>query len=134
MFFGNYLDINMDVIEDLKLGGPVVGTQEITKLGVLLNEPGAFVCLEDWPSGAESNWAFWHDEIHIILGGSADLSYTLPPNHTTVRQRSCREGDVYLIVNGSRAKWQVTSEDPYRHLCVIMPRYGYDRRLLKDEL
>ena len=134
MFFGNFHSLDMDAIEELDLGGPIVGTKERTKLGVLLNEPGAFVCLEDWPSKAESNWAFWHDEIHIVLGGTADLSYTLPPNHVTVRQRSCQEGDTYLILNGTRARWQVTSDEPYRHLCVVMPRYEYDRRLLKDEL
>jgi hypothetical protein len=47
--------------------------------------------------------------------------------------RTARKGDTYLILNGTRATFRVTSEVPYLHACVIMPRYHLDKWLLREE-
>jgi hypothetical protein len=133
VFFSNIDDARRDGIPKWDLGGPIVGTSEITYLKVMLNEPQAFIALEDWPSGSESNWAFWHDEIHLVLDGEAEITYTLPPNHTKVQSRNCGKGSVYIILAGTRARWRVVSETPYSHMCFVMPRYEYDKRLLREE-
>jgi hypothetical protein len=133
MFFSN-IDEARQAIPRLDLGGPLVGSTEVTYLNVMINEPQAFVCAEEWPAGSESNWAFWHDEIHVVLEGEAEIEYTLPPNHMKVQTRTCGKGSVYVILSGTRARWKVLSEVPYSHMCVIMPRYEYDKRLLRGEL
>jgi hypothetical protein len=134
VFFSTIDEARAEGIPKWDLGGPVVGTSEVTYLKVLLNEPQAFVCLEEWPSGSENNWAFWHDEIHLVLDGEAEVTYTLPPNHTKMQSRNCGKGSLYVILAGTRARWSIVSEMPYSHVCFIMPRYEYDKRLLREEL
>ena len=129
-------DVNLedlDKMEPLELGGPVVGTVERFKPINLLNVPQALIGVEDFLPGTITHWAFWHDEVQYVIRGEAEVTYTLVPNHDKIDTVRIGPGKVYLILSGTRVSFKVTSEEPYTHLCVVMPRYHYDRWLLKKE-
>jgi mannose-6-phosphate isomerase-like protein (cupin superfamily) len=113
-------------------GGPTVGSKETFQVQFLLNDRRANIAYESFGAGSTVNWAFWHDEVHIITGGTARVTYTLPPNHRLEVTKEFTQGDAYLIPNGTRARFEVASEAPYLHVCVIMPRFVYDRAELTD--
>lgn len=123
----------LDEVGELEFGGPVVGEKERFRVKFLVNDRAGSIAIEDFPPGRETRWAFWHDEVHVVLDGEAEISYTLPPNHRKVVTRTARKGDAYLIVNGTRTTFRVTSEAPYLHACIIMPRYQFDKWLLREE-
>jgi mannose-6-phosphate isomerase-like protein (cupin superfamily) len=136
MMFGrdNVFSSEMDGVEIIEIGSPIVGGKEKLKLKRLINDPAATVSLEDFLPGEELNWAFWHDEVHLVISGKAEIHYTLPPSHNRIRKKITGRGDTYLILNGSRVKFKVISREPYRHYCVIMPRYHYEKWLLEDAI
>ena len=113
--------------EELVFGGPIVGSEERFKVQFLVNDRRATIAYEAFAAGSTVNWAFWHDEVHVIRGGEAEVTYTLGPNHRKQVTRTYRQGDTYLIPNGARAQFRVTSSTPYLHVCVIMPRFEYSR-------
>lgn len=134
MLFGknNVFDLEMDKVPAYEFGGPIVGTKEKMALYRLLNAPAATVSVEDFFPGSDCRWAFHHNEVHLILSGSAEITYTLPPSYNTIRNTVAKKGDVYVILQGSRVTFKVTSDEPYRHFCVIMPRYHYEKWLIED--
>ncbi len=123
----------LDKVGEMEFGGPVVGEKERFRVKFLVNDRAGSIAIEDFPAGKETRWAFWHDEVHFVLDGEAEISYTLPPNHRKVVTRNTKKGDAYVIVNGTRATFRITSKTPYLHACVIMPRYNFDKWLLREE-
>lgn len=121
--------------EELVFGGSVVGSEERFRVQFLVNDRRASIAYEAFAANSTVNWAFWHDEVHVIMGGEAEVTYTLAPNHRKQVTRTYRRGDAYVIPNGARVRFQVTSEEPYLHVCVIMPRFEYskDERLDRYE-
>jgi hypothetical protein len=113
--------------EELVFGGPVVGSEERFKVRWLVNDRRGSIAYESFAPGSTVNWAFWHDEVHVIMGGEAEIAYTLAPNHRKQVRRTFRKGDTYLITNGARLRFRVISDDPYLHVCVIMPRFEYSK-------
>ena len=113
--------------EELEFGGPVVGTTERFKVRFLVNDPRATLGYESFAPHSEVNWSFWHDEVHVITRGTAEVTYTLGPNHRKQVTKTFTAGDTYLIPNGTRARFRVTSDEPYLHVCVIMPRFEYSK-------
>lgn len=113
--------------EELVFGGPVVGSEERFRVRWLVNDRRASIAYEAFAPGSSVNWAFWHDEVHVITGGEAEVTYTLAPNHRKTVTKVFGEGDVYLIPDGARATFTVTSATPYLHVCVIMPRFEYSK-------
>ena len=128
-------DVNPADLKGLKMefGGPIVGTVANFPLKPLLNVPQALIGIEDFLPGSTNHWAFWHDEAQYILQGEAEVTYTLVPDHRKVNTIRIKAGQTYLIISGTRATFRVLSKEPYTHLFVIMPRYNYDRWLLKGE-
>ena len=78
-------------------------------------------------AGSTVNWAFWHDEVHVITRGEAKVTYTLGPNHRKQVTKTFRKGDTYLIPNGARVRFEVGPDEPYLHVCVIMPRFEFSK-------
>jgi mannose-6-phosphate isomerase-like protein (cupin superfamily) len=113
--------------EDLVFGGPVVGTEERFKVQFLVNDKRATLAYESFAAGSIVNWAFWHDEVHVIMGGEAKCTYTLGPNHRKQVTKTFRKGDTYLIPNGARVRFEVGTHEPYLHVCVIMPRFEFSK-------
>lgn len=110
-------------------GGPLVGTEERFQVQWLVNDRRASIAYEAFPGKSTVNWAFWHDEVHVITGGEAEVTYTIAPNHRQVRTATFGPGAVYLIPSGARARFDIVSDEPYLHICLIMPRF----ELSKDE-
>lgn len=119
--------------EELVFGGSIVGTEERFKVQFLVNDRRATLAYEAFAAGSTVNWAFWHDEVHVIMGGEAKCTYTLGPNHRKQVTKTFRKGDTYLIPNGARVRFEVSQAGPYLHFCVIMPRFEFskDERLDK---
>ena len=113
--------------EELTFGGPTVGSLEKFKVQFLVNDRRATLAYEAFEAGSTVNWAFWHDEVHVITGGEAKVTYTLGPNHRKQVTKIFRQGDVYLIPNGARVRFEVTKDAPYMHVCVIMPRFEFSK-------
>lgn len=129
-------DVNLadlDKMEPMVFGGPMVGSVERFKPINLINVPQALIGVEDFLPETTTNWVFWHDEVQYIIRGEAEVTYTLVPNHAKVNTVRIGPGQVYLILSGTRASFKVTSKEPYTHLAVIMPRYHYDKWLLKQD-
>ncbi len=113
--------------EDLIFGGPMVGTEERFKVQFLVNDRRATLAYEAFAAGSTVNWAFWHDEVHVITSGEAKVTYTLGPNHRKQVTKTFRKGDTYLIPNGARVRFEVAPGAPYLHVCVIMPRFEFSK-------
>jgi mannose-6-phosphate isomerase-like protein (cupin superfamily) len=107
-------------------GGPAVGDEEHFQVEFVLNDPRAVVAHEAFPAGATVNWAFWHDEVHIVTRGKAEVTYTLAPNHRKQVRKTFQAGDTYVIPDGARVKFEI-GDEPYVHICVIMPRFEYSK-------
>lgn len=129
-------DVNPAEFEGLEMpewGGPIIGTTQQFIMKALVNVPQALIGIEDFMPGSTVNWAFWHDEFQYILRGEAEITYTLVPDHSKVNTVRIKAGQCYLILNGTRATFKVLSKEPYTHFWVNMPRYHYDRWILKQE-
>jgi len=88
------------------------------------------VSIEDFGAGETFFWAFPLDsEVHIILKGKAELTYSLEgTNHTEEKKMIVEEGDVYIIPRGARMTWKVDSGGPLRKMCVLMPGLAVSER------
>ncbi len=128
------LDVERLLAQPLtEFGGPVVGQKERFKVDFMVNDPRGNIAFEAFEPHQETRWAFWHDEVHVIWGGEAEVSYTLPPNHNKVVKKTFKKGDCYLILDGTRATFNVTSDEPYLHICIIMPRFEYNKWQIKEQ-
>jgi hypothetical protein len=95
------------------------------RIVTLMNEPAVQVVYEDWFKDNDVEWVYWLDAFHIVISGSAEITYWDPPNweepHTVVAD----PGSMYLTPRGSRVKWRVLSEEPFRHVVLDIPNGGY---------
>lgn len=128
-----FCKLDPSVLEEEEFGGPEVGKKERFSVKFLVNDKAGSIGIETFPPGKVTQWAFWHDETHIVLGGEAQIEYTLPPNHRKVLKKKCSTHDAYLILSGTRAKFTVTSKEPYLHAFVIMPRYQMEKWLREEQ-
>jgi mannose-6-phosphate isomerase-like protein (cupin superfamily) len=129
MFGARLDDEKLLASEELVFGGPNVGSEERFKVQFLVNDRRGTLAYESFAAGSTVNWAFWHDEVHVITRGEAKVTYTLGPNHRKQVTKTFRKDDIYLIPNGARVRFEVAPGEPYLHVCVIMPRF----ELSKDE-
>ena len=107
-------------------GGPRVGDEEQFQVEFVLNDPRAAIAHEAFLPNTTVNWAFWHDEVHIVTRGKAEVSYTLAPNHRKQVIKTFQAGDTYVIPDGARVRFDI-GDEPYVHICVIMPRFEYSK-------
>ena len=122
-----HLDEERLLASDIQtFGGPRVGEEESFQVEFVLNDPRAAIAHEAFLPGTTVDWAFWHDEVHIITRGTAVVTYTLAPNHRKQVTKTYRAGDTYLIPDGARVRFEI-GDEPYVHICVIMPRFEYSR-------
>lgn len=127
MFAARLDDEKLLASEDLVFGGNCVGMEERFKVQFLVNDRRGTIAYEAFAAGSTVNWAFWHDEVHVITGGEAKVTYTLPPNHRKQVTKTFTKGDTYLIPNGARVRFEISPAGPYLHVCVIMPRFEYSK-------
>lgn len=86
-----------------------------------VQEPAGHITLEDFPAGSTVEWTYWHDEVHVVVKGKAQVEYYLPPLFQDKGQAVLQEGDAYLMHRGECVVFKVLGDQPFRHLCVIMP-------------
>ena len=110
-------------------------------MGVNVPSPEALVAIEDFAAGDTLRWRFWHTEVHFILKGKAEITYTLGPWHDEKKTFSIEAGDCYVIPRAAELEFKVSPEGPLRKFCVVMPKDPiYDirpkkfRRLAEGEL
>jgi len=127
MFGARLDDEKLLASEDLVFGGPTVGSQEKFKVQFLVNDRRGTLAYESFAASSTVNWAFWLDEVHVITRGEAKVTYTLGPNHRKQVTKTFRKGDTYLIPNGARVRFEVGPDEPYLHVCVIMPRFEFSK-------
>src|SRR5690606_649069 len=96
----------------MTFAGPLVGTEEKFQVQWLVNDRRGSIAYESFDGNSTVNWAFFHDEIHVITGGTADVTYTIAPNHRKITTKRFTTGDVYLIPSGARARFEVVSDEP----------------------
>ena len=103
--------------------------QERFKVQFLVNDRRGTLAYEAFAAGSTVNWAFWHDEVHVITGGEAKVT-SAPPNHRKQVTKTFRKGDTYLIPNGTRARFEVTAGTvPARVRDHAAVAYSKDERL-----
>jgi hypothetical protein len=84
-------------------------------------EPEGIIDVECFGPGEIFRCPFFHTEVHYILAGKAEVTYTMPVLHNEKKKMVAEAGDAYLIPCGAHVEWKVISNEPYRHLSVIMP-------------
>ena len=127
MIEGHLDDKILEASPELTFGGPTVGSEERFKVQWLVNDRRGSIAYESFPGRSTVDWAFWHDEVHVIRGGVADVTYTVGPNHRRQVTKRFQDGDTYLIPSGTRARFEIVSDEPYLHVCIIMPRFEYSK-------
>jgi len=77
----------------------------------------------EFSPGEPWSWVFQCDELHYILQGRAEMTYSLGGTfHTERKTMKIEEGDIYIIPLGARIEWKIDPKDgPLRALNVIMP-------------
>lgn len=115
-----------------EFGGPVVGDVERFQVRFVVNDPRGAIAHEAFAAGSVVNWAFWHDEVHYVTRGEATVTYTLAPNHRKQVTRHCQAGDAYVIPDGARVRFEIGDDEPFVHVCVIMPRFEYPKEERTD--
>jgi hypothetical protein len=116
-----------------EFGGSSPGEKERFQLQFLVNDARGVIGHEAFEAGRATEWSFWHDEFHVCLSGAASVDFTLPPDHDEVLHTEIGQGDALLILAGTRARFHVSESGPYVHAFLFMPRYEYNRYLLKKD-
>ena len=91
----------------------------------VMDEPSAQAWYQDWFAGNDVEWTCWTNEVHIVLGGAAEITYWNPPTWEDTGTVQVRAGSIYLIPLGCKFHVCVTSEDPLRHVVVDFPNPGF---------
>ncbi len=120
-------------IEPTTFGGSSPGETERFRLTFPINDPQGVVCWEAFDAGRSTEWSYWHAEFHVCMSGSAEVEYTLPPNHQEIIKTSIHPGDALLILAGTRARFDVPDKEPYIHVSLFQPRYEYAKYLLAQD-
>ncbi|MFC2032438.1 cupin domain-containing protein [Chloroflexota bacterium] len=77
---------------------------------------------EDYPPGKTMFWFFPTDQIHYIVKGRGEMTYSLAgTSHTEQKTITLEPGDCYMVPRGSRIAWKVAPGEPLRHFSFQMP-------------
>lgn len=91
------------------------------KLNSLFSEPAGLVGIQEFLPNEPLDWSFQYSEVQVVLEGECQITFSMPPLHDSKEKIIAKPGDVLFIYAGERALFEVISDQPFRHLCVIMP-------------
>jgi len=91
------------------------------KIRRLIREPEGHISLEYFLPCDVISMGFWHAECHYVLGGKAKITYSVPPLHQRTFEVVVETGDAILYERGDQVTWEVLGNEPYCHICFIMP-------------
>ena len=78
--------------------------------------------VEEFGAGDTIFWFFPHDEMHYVLKGEADLTYTLAStSHTVQKTAHVSAGEFYVVPTGARVTWKVPPAGPFKIFWITMP-------------
>ena len=100
------------------------------RIVTLMNEPASQVVLEDWFKDNPIEWVYFVDAFHIVLSGRARITYWNPPDWPEERTVVAEPGMMYLTPRGSHVKWEILSDEPFRHVVLDIPNAGYSEELV----
>jgi mannose-6-phosphate isomerase-like protein (cupin superfamily) len=100
------------------------------RIVTLMNEPASQVVLEDWFKGNPIEWVYFVDAFHIVISGRARITYQNPPDWPEARTVVAEPGMMYLTPRGSHVKWEILSDEPFRHVVLDIPNAGYSEDLV----
>jgi hypothetical protein len=123
--FGIYhpQDGDLDGAPDLEF--PFVPGSRFRAVNSGIDEPACQVNYEDFYKGKDITWTLFHDEVQVVVKGTAEIEYWLPPLMLEHGQAVAKPGSIYLLPRGCRVIWRVLSDEPFRHLCITYPNPGY---------
>ena len=104
---------------------PFIDGSRFKAVNTGIDEPGVQINYEDFVKGDDIVWTVAHDEVQYVVSGEAEITYHLPPLMLESGTVTAKAGSVYLIPRGCRIVWRVTSDEPFRHLCICFPNPGY---------
>lgn len=116
-------DGDLDDQPDLEF--PFVDGSRFRAVNTGIDEPAVQINLEDFYKGKDIPWTLSHDEVHFVLSGECEVEYHLPPLMIETGKVTVKAGSTYYMPRGCRVVWRVTSDEPFRHLCVCFPNPGY---------
>jgi len=90
----------------------------------VINQPACQVVFEDFLPGADFAWTCWHDEVHFVTHGRAEITYYEPPMFEGSGKILAEPGSLYLVPRGTRMEWTVL-EGPFRRFTVDFPNPGF---------
>lgn len=111
-------------LEQAPIGGfPLIPEARTRGVGVI-DQPACQVVYEDFFEGADFTWTCWHDEIHYVTGGRAEITCFHPPMFADSETFVAEAGCIYLIPRGTRMDWRVL-EGPFRRFTIDVPNPGF---------
>ena len=91
-------------------------------IGDFVPSPDANVGLQGFPAGEIGIWRFWHPEVHYVLRGKAEISYSLPAFHLEKKTMKVEPYDCYVVPRGADLEFKVEPGETLRTLYVGMPK------------
>ena len=120
--------VHLDVNDEQVVMTSLRGTWSVNPN--MIWKPEARVGLENNLVGQVARYAFWHDEVLFILGGKAELIYSMPCTRFSVEKRmTVEKGDALVIPCGADVEFKVEPGGPLEKFFVSMPappRYRSD--------
>lgn len=119
--FGKTDQDTLNQMPDVHTGSLVRGRTDSFKVQVAVDTPAALAGLESYAADDTYAFAYWYDELHVVISGNAKIAYSLPRLHLEVEEREVGRGDTYLIPSGARFWWEVGPDEPFVHQFCVMP-------------
>ena len=85
-----------------------------------INEPSCCAGFIEFDKDINQGFPFGHNEIHYVLSGKAEYTFTSQPAHMEERKAILAAGDLCLIRYGTAIKFHPI-EQPFRVAYVVMP-------------
>ena len=91
-------------------------------IGESVPSPDANVGLQGFPAGEIGVWRFWHPEVHYVLKGRAEITYSLPGFHLEKKTMQVEPYDCYVVPRGADLQFKPESGETLRELYVAIPK------------
>jgi hypothetical protein len=119
------LDVDPAKLDAAPLEALIAGATSRARSVNVLDEPAAQAWYEDWLPNEDIEWTCWTHEFHVILKGTAEVTYHNPPAWAESGTVTVGPGSMYLVPRGCKFRVHVTSNEPLRHLTFDFPNPGF---------
>lgn len=123
--FGHYNIDDSDLENAPDLQFPFIDGSRFRAVNTGIDEPAVQINFEEFYPGPDIIWTAGHDEVHYVTKGEAEITYHLPPLMEETGTVVATPGSIYLMPSGTRFRWRVLGDQPFRHLAICFPNPGY---------